>query len=162
MIRLSPAAKSAIILINSIYPECFFGGSISLNVCGFLNREIGDIDVFMTGDLKYNKLIIEADDMHSSIFNSDFLGCKIDREAFKINGVKVCFFKVPKYLLQGGFTFEIDKTLINIQNPIYAITAKMQYFTDYQKLKEKGKSTFKYDKHIKDLDLINKKLLQYE
>ena len=144
--------------LSRIYPEIIFGGSLSLKVNNLIDREIGDLDIFTDILPAERALISLSDSQETSLFSSDFLGCELKREALVFKGVKICFFEVPIFMLRDPSIFEMDDgTHIKIQNPLFAITAKMQYAADSVSVTHKEKLKA-YKKHIQDLQTIRNKI----
>lgn len=139
--------KKAIQVLQKIDPSITIGGSMCLNAMGLMDREIGDLDIFIDKDKpfeisKYRKV----DEYHRNYkFTTDFNGDILERIPLLIHGVKVCIFKVPKYLLQS-LTMDIEGLEMNIQNPCFAIAGKV-LFSKHD------------DKHTDDLMAIYKKLI---
>lgn len=138
---LSDEIVNAIDLIIAQIPDAVFGGSIALNGVGLLNRKISDIDVFFHHCQSLSKngfTQIPTTEILSDTV-TDTNGNPIQRTGLKVNGVKVCAFKVNNEELQcSSVTFtRNDKTRkINIQNVNYAIQAKMSYSSKTQKHKD--------------------------
>lgn len=144
---LSDQIVSAIDLIIAQIPDAVFGGSIALNGVGLLNRKISDIDVFFVFGQSLSKngfTQIPTTEILSDTV-TDTNGNLIQRTGLRVNGVKICAFKVnPKELQCSTITFVRDDKVrkINIQNVNYAIQAKIAY-------------TAKNPKHKEDLQIIN-------
>lgn len=139
--------KKAIEVLHKINPNIAIGGSVCLNVLGLMDREIGDLDVFVDKDKPFDALKYRAvDEYHKNYeFTTDFNGEILERIPLLIHDVKVCIFKVPKYLLQS-FRMDVEGLEINIQNPCFAIAGKVLFS--------------KHDaKHTDDLRDIYKKLI---
>jgi hypothetical protein len=138
---LSEEIISAIDLIITQVPDAVFGGSIALNGVGLLNRKISDIDVFFHFGQSLSKngfMQIPTTEILSDTI-TDVNGNSIQRTGLKINGVKVCAFKVSSEELNcSTITFTRDNIArkINIQNVNYAIQAKMAYSSKTQKHKD--------------------------
>jgi hypothetical protein len=139
---------SAIDLIIAQIPDAIFGGSIALNGVGLLNRKISDIDVFFSFNQSLSKngfTQIPTTEILSDTV-TDTNGLPVQRTGLKVNGVKVCAFKVGIEELQCSvirFTRDDKTRQINIQNVNYAIQAKIAY-------------TSKNPKHKEDLQTIDK------
>jgi hypothetical protein len=138
---LSDEIVSAIDTIIAQIPDAIFGGSIALNGVGLLNRKISDIDVFFGYWQSLSKNGFTQ--LPTTEFLSDTVtninGKEIQRTGLKINGVKVCAFKVDNEELQCSSVSFIrnEKTrTIKIQNVNYAIQAKIAYSSKTQKHKD--------------------------
>ena len=139
--------KEAIQILHQIDKNICFGGSVCLKAYGLMDREVGDIDVFVDKDKPFNadKFRQVADSDTEYNFTTEFNGDILDRVPLEIKGIKVCIFRVPKYLL-SALVIDIDGIEIAVQNPCFAIAGKVLFS--------------KYDaKHTKDLDAIRTKLL---
>lgn len=137
----------AIKVMQGINRNIVFGGSLCLNAYGLLDREVGDLDVFVDKDNPFDvEKFRRAGDLDRDYdFTTEFNGEILDRIPLVINGVKVCIFKVPKYLL-SAVSMDIDGLEIGVQNPCFAIAGKVLFS--------------KHDpKHTVDLDAMRSKLL---
>lgn len=124
-----------------------FGGSVCLNAYGLLDREVGDLDVFVDKDSIFDitPYLNICEYEKKRYFTTDFNGETLERVPLLINGVKVCIFYVPKYLL-SAVSMDIDGLEIGVQNPCFAIAGKVLFS--------------KHDpKHTVDLDAMRSKLL---
>jgi hypothetical protein len=145
---LSDEIVNAIDLIITQIPDVIFGGSIALNAVGLLNRKVSDIDVFFPYSQSLSKngfTQIPTTEILSDTV-TDTNGNPIQRTGLKVNGIKVCAFKVGDNELQYStvlFTRNGKILKINIQNVNYAIQAKIAY-------------TSKNPKHKEDLKTIDK------
>ena len=139
---------NAISLIISEIPNAVFGGSISLNAIGLINRKISDIDLFfdINESLSKNRFLsIENNGEITSDTVTNANGIEIQRTGAKIAGIKTCCFKVsPEELQHSKHTFIRNEKsyTICIQNINYAIEAKKSYAS-------------KNIKHKTDLDSID-------
>ena len=127
--HLSEELKSAIKEIATNCPDVVFGGSIALNAFGLLDRPVHDIDIFvsdMHGLNNVNLLSIITDPNALSSTVTDMHGKAIKRVGFKFMGVSVCVFKVDNEQLDSTKIL-FDNVTLNIQIPIHAFLAKMQY-----------------------------------
>ena len=139
--------KKAIQVLQKINPDIVIGGSLCLKALGLMDREIGDLDVFVGRDKTFDAFKYKAVDEYnrSYDFTTEFNGDTLERIPLLIHDVKVCIFKVPKYLLQS-FRMEVEGLEMNVQNPCFAITGKVLFS--------------KHDaKHTDDLNDIYKKLI---
>lgn len=113
-------------------PNVVFGGSISLNAVGLLNRKISDIDLFIKKDesLADTDFFTISDNDITSDTVTNTNGELIQRTGAKIDNVKVCCFKVSGEDLQcSKYTFIRDgkSFTMNLQNVNCAIEAKKAY-----------------------------------
>jgi hypothetical protein len=141
----------AIELIQSKCPEAVYGGSIALNAVGLLNRKVGDIDIFFTENHMFSLrgegfLSLPSTEILSDTV-TDTNGKLVQRTGLKVNGIKVCVFKVNPEELQHSLIKFYRSTKgkmyeIKIQNVNYAIAAKIAYH-------------YKKEKHDIDLTEIN-------
>ena len=155
---ISNEMLEAIDIIIKLHPDIVFGGSIGLNAIGVIKRPVHDIDlmlpinanlsqytnlIFFMPPNKTNKerndLLQEADDTFLSDTTTDVNGVEIQRVSAKVNGIKICIFKLPT-LTYSKFTF--SGRTINIQNINEAILAKRAY----AKIDSKSKA-----KHMADI-----------
>lgn len=139
--------KKAIQVLQEIDPSIAIGGSVCLNVLGLMDREIGDLDIFVDKDKPFDIFKFrKVDEYYRDYkFTTDFNGDVLERIPLLIHDVKVCIFKVPSYLLQS-LRMEVDGLEMNIQNPCFAIAGKV-LFSKHD------------DKHTDDLMSIYKKLI---
>jgi len=148
---ISDDILKAIELIQSKCPEAVYGGSIALNAVGLLNRKVGDIDIFFTDKHLYSLrgegfLSLPSTEILSDTV-TDTNGKLVQRTGLKVNGIKVCAFKVDPEQLQHSLIKIFRPTIgkifeIKIQNVNYAIMAKIAY-------------QYKKEKHDIDLAEIN-------
>lgn len=139
--------KKAIQVLQKIDPSIAIGGSVCLNALGLMDRKIGDLDVFVDKDNPFDISKYRAiDEYHRSYdFTTEFNGDILERIPLLIHDIKVCIFKVPKYLLQSS-AMDIEGLEMKIQNPCFAIAGKVLFS--------------KHDaKHTDDLREIYKKLI---
>ena len=149
---LSDDIMKAIDKIIIHIPKAVFGGSIALNAVGLLNRKISDIDLFFhkNESLSDTEFFEIVDNSITSDTVTNTNGEEIQRTGAKVDGVKVCCFKVSDEELQHSkYTFVRDgkSFTINLQNVNYAIEAKKAYAKHNQN-----------PKHIEDLNNITKEL----
>ena len=109
--------KKAIQVLQNINPDIVIGGSLCLKVLGLMGREIGDLDVFVDRDKTFDALKYRAVDEYNKSydFTTEFNGDILERIPLLIHDIKVCIFKVPKYLLQS-LRMEVEGLEMNIQN----------------------------------------------
>jgi len=146
---LSNEIKEVIGIIVNKCPDVVFGGSIALNAVGLINRKVSDIDIFVrdnksltNGNLLDAGIIDDESLLSDTVTNTN--GKEIQRTGAKINGIKICIFKVDTEELQHSIC-EFSGLKIKIQNINYAIQAKLSY-------------KFKNEKHKDDLDEIFKEI----
>lgn len=149
---LSDEIMKAIDKIVTHMPNVVFGGSIALNAVGLLNRKISDIDLFVkkNENLADTEFFTISDNQITSDTVTNTNGVEIQRTGAKVDGVKVCCFKVSDEELQHSkYTFVRDgkSFTINLQNVNCAIEAKLAYAKHNQN-----------PKHIDDLTNIIKEL----
>ena len=142
---LSKEILNAIDLIIEQMPHAVFGGSIALNAVGLLNRQVKDIDLFISEKESFSAsgfLNIEQKNDSFSETVTDTNGRLIKRTGGLVAGVKTCCFQVSDEELQHS-EIEILGRKIRIQNVNFAIMAKMSYAD-------------RSGKHKADLEQINK------
>lgn len=126
------------------FPEAVFGGSVALIIAGLLKREISDIDVFFPYNENFfrNGIFSISENIDSAFSDTinTFNGQEIVRMGIKVDGVKICCFKVPDEMLVYEKVSFLGRN-INIQDVKFAIMAKIAYID-------------KNPKHKKDLDEI--------
>lgn len=95
------------------------GGSVILNIYGFIDREVGDIDIWLSKD----EIKFDDSDIVDSVEDSDgYVDGYVDEDRVKVDikgiGVVDVFNYVVNHYRIGG---------INVNSPFNAIRAKMKY-----------------------------------
>jgi hypothetical protein len=126
--NISNEIQVALKMIIDKCPDIVVGGSIALNAVGLIDRKVSDIDLFClnTSSLNKNGFLNIESDIQLSDTVTDMNGVEIQRTGCKINGVKVCVFKVDKFQLEHS-TINVLGMDLKIQNVNYAIMAKKIY-----------------------------------
>ena len=128
--------------ILDINTKICVGGSICLKAYGLMDREIGDLDLFI--DKKY-LLDFDTLDQYISEERSHYDIDDATRISMYIKGVKVDLFRVDSYLISSA-PWAIHGLQIQMQNPCLAIAAKVKY-------SETG------EKHVRDIEDLRIKFM---
>ncbi len=120
--------ETALKMIIDKCPNMVIGGSIALNAVGLIDRKVSDIDLFCASyeSLNTNGFLNIESDIQLSDTVTDMNGVEIQRTGCKINGIKVCVFKVDSFQLENSL-IDVNGMLLKIQNVNYAIMAKKIY-----------------------------------
>ncbi|MFW5847776.1 MAG: hypothetical protein ACOCVF_02540 [bacterium] len=140
-----------------------YGGSFALKLCGYLNREIYDLDVIVNQQT-FNKLILlyGNDDVNEINNNNPPSINEVPDDIHKkdtifIDGVRVCLFVTNNELFT--WTKLYDNNTINVLNPYQIILYKDFYLRKNQYLNCESNK-----KHIKDIitviDNLKNELIQ--
>ena len=127
--KISQDILKSLKLIVSEYPDAIVGGSISFISRGLLHRDPHDIDIFLPDTQKSFMGIFEMADPESNIGSettTDVDGHPIPRLSMTVEGVNVCIFKVPSYMLEYDL-IEWMGIRFKSQTPKYGILAKKVY-----------------------------------
>lgn len=149
MKNISQEVVDAILEVNRQIPGCVICGSFGLVLNGYLDRQVGDLDVLtpyncevaiFEGELEKNRSNTEG---HSQYFVND--GKKIKCVKTRYGSVKIDLMYNREIMDDAEFfEYNLKSELIKIEEPTGAVKAKLSYI--------KVMTGFSYFiKHLKDL-----------
>lgn len=155
---LSEEVLFAIDKLISKSKDIVFGGSISLNAVGLIDRPIKDIDIMTSSHLSlahYNlmEIVCPTNDVTQiSETTTDVNGEQITRVGAKIGDINICIFKLKGDVKFSEFKF--SGRTIKIQNVNDAILAKRAYAQkDYKSCDKHKHDVIKSNAILDDLFL---------
>lgn len=141
--------------LSEKFPEIYFGGSVALNILGFLNRPINDIDIYVPSE-QSEGIVKHMNKKKFGIFKH--LWEKPKNEHLKINFRNYFNFCIFLTEYTNRYRYNLNGKDIYLSNIEDIISAKRHYLNNSIGFSGEIKDKDGYNKHETDLREIEKKI----